>query len=76
MLEARIGGERHTAPKDVERHATQKELLAKKGTAPEPVIIAKTREGYDLIEGWHRVIQELIKFPEGYERKAWTFQST
>jgi GNAT superfamily N-acetyltransferase len=37
----------------------------------EPIIVAKLSNGYDLIEGWHRTIQHLKEFPQGYTAPAW-----
>jgi len=41
------------------------------GVNPEPIIVAKLSNGYDLIEGWHRTIQHLQAYPEGYTASAW-----
>lgn len=75
-LMKRMGGATHDAPKNIQRHQTQAELQKKRGApSQEPIIIAKKREGYDLLEGWHRTIEALKEWPEGYEQRAWTFQS-
>jgi hypothetical protein len=55
---------------DQERHAKQKELLAK-GPSAEPIIVIKNADGYELVEGWHRTIQSLEAWPAGYKQPAW-----
>jgi len=71
QLEQRLKGENpNLVPRDTERHETQKELL-EKGPSEEPIIVFKTPQGYDLVEGWHRTIQSLLKWPDGYEQNAW-----
>ena len=43
---------------------TQKELLQSKGISEEPIILFKTKNGkYELVEGWHRIIQLFILYP-------------
>ena len=71
-IEARAGGTVNPfqVPKDEERHATQQKLLAA-GPSQEPIIVVETPRGYELIEGWHRTIQSLQMWPEGYKQNAW-----
>jgi hypothetical protein len=58
--------------KDAERHATQARLAQQQGgVRKEPVIITKTTQGWDLIEGWHRTIQHFAQYPEGYTGPAY-----
>ena len=61
-------------PKDAERHATQQAMIAKQGVSKEPIIVIKTPQGLDLLEGWHRTIQHLRAFPQGYTGPAWIGQ--
>lgn len=58
-------------PRDQQRHSTQSRLLAKRGISREPVIIIKTRDGYELVEGWHRTVQNFKMYPDGYVGPAW-----
>ena len=58
-------------PRDAERHALQSQMIQQKGVSAEPIIVAKLSNGYDLIEGWHRTIQHLKAFPQGYTAPAW-----
>ena len=58
-------------PRDTERHAAQASIIQKQGVSGEPVIIVKQPDGYELIEGWHRTIQNLQAHPEGYTGLAW-----
>ena len=56
--------------KDAERHAKQRELQSL-GPSEEPIILIATPEGYELLEGWHRTIQALRKWPKGYRQNSW-----
>ncbi len=75
-LERRQGGEVNPfgIPKDAERHQTQANLV--KGKNPkdiivrEPVIVFRHGKQYELIEGWHRTIQALKHYPDGYRGYA------
>ena len=72
-LTQRAGGKpavTHVAPKDKQRHQTQKQLI-QKGPSQEPIIVISGPNGYDLIEGWHRTIQSLEQWPDGYKQIAW-----
>lgn len=70
-LKRRIEGENpDLVPRDAERHQKQKEII-KAGPSKEPIIMIKRNDGYELIEGWHRTIQSLLAWPEGYEQAAW-----
>ena len=68
-LREREGGSKNPdqVPNDEERHQKQKELILKKGLPKEPIILIKTGNKYELVEGWHRTIQLLTIFPEGYK---------
>ena len=78
-LQARAGGSaKSTAPdvhiptRDAERHATQAQLAQQQGgVRKEPVILIKTPQGYELLEGWHRTIQHFAKYPNGYVGPAY-----
>lgn len=62
-------------PKDAERHATQSTLSKKAGgVSKEPVIMIKTSQGYQLLEGWHRTIQHFVNHPEGFVGPAYVAQ--
>jgi hypothetical protein len=73
MIQQREGGSSNPlkVPRDVERHELQAKIIQQKGVSPEPIIVAKLNNGYDLIEGWHRTIQHLKAYPEGYTGPAW-----
>jgi len=59
-------------PRDKERHATQAALAQQQGgIRKEPVILIKTPQGYELLEGWHRTIQHFAKYPNGYTGPAY-----
>ena len=59
-------------PRDKERHATQAALAQQQGgVRKEPVLLVKTTNGYELLEGWHRTIQHFAKYPEGYTGPAY-----
>ena len=61
----------YNVPKDDERHATQAAIIHQQGVASEPIILMKGRNQYYLIEGWHRTIQHLRAYPQGYQGPAW-----
>lgn len=71
-LRSREGGKSnpHNVHRDAERHETQKQLIAA-GPSQEPIIVIHTPQGYELQEGWHRTIQSLQKWPQGYNQLAW-----
>ena len=73
MIQSREGGSSNPfqVPRDAERHAQQSQMIQQKGVSAEPIIVAKLSNGYDLIEGWHRTIQHLKAFPQGYTGPAW-----
>lgn len=73
MIKSREGGNSNPfkVRKDAERHAQQLKMIQKQGIRTEPIIVAKLENGYDLIEGWHRTIQHLKAYPEGYIGPAW-----
>jgi hypothetical protein len=73
---AREGGTRNpmAVPRDAQRHATQAEIINKTGMANQEPIIVIQRPGVDgleLVEGWHRTIQNIRAFPNGYRGRAW-----
>jgi GNAT superfamily N-acetyltransferase len=58
--------------KDAERHTTQAALAKQQGgIRKEPVILLKTSQGYELLEGWHRTIQHFARYPDGYTGPAY-----
>lgn len=73
MIKQREGGSSNPSkvPRDAERHELQAKIIQQKGVSLEPIIVAKLSNGYDLIEGWHRTIQHLKAYPEGYTGPAW-----
>jgi hypothetical protein len=73
QINKREGGSKNPfqVPRDTERHATQASIIQKQGVSGEPVIVLKKPDGYDLVEGWHRTIQNLQAHPEGYVGPAW-----
>jgi hypothetical protein len=73
QIRKREGGSKNPfqVPRDTERHATQAAIIKKQGVSGEPVIMLKKPDGYDLVEGWHRTIQNLQAHPEGYTGPAW-----
>jgi len=72
-IKLRAGGSANPygVPKDAERHATQQAMIQTQGVSQEPIIVFKTAQGYDLAEGWHRTIQHLQAYPQGYKGPAW-----
>jgi len=73
-LPQRVQGEEHQGPtnkNDASRGAFAADSLQDKTSYDEPVILAKMGSKYQLIEGWHRVIQLLRSFPQGTTQKAW-----
>ena len=61
----------YNVPNDAERHELQKQMIQQRGVSPEPVILRNTPGGYDAIEGWHRTMQHLNAYPQGYKGPAW-----
>jgi len=62
----------HIPARDAERHATQAALAKQQGgVRKEPVILIKTPQGYELLEGWHRTIQHFHMYPNGYTGPAY-----
>ena len=74
-LKGRVGGSSDMGmniPRDAERHTTQAALAQQQGgVRKEPVIIIKTPQGYELLEGWHRTIQHFAMYPNGYVGPAY-----
>ena len=66
-LKEREGGSKNPyfVPKDIERHNKQMELLQQQGISKEPIILLQRGDKYELMEGWHRVIQLLNQYPDG-----------
>jgi hypothetical protein len=73
LIRKREGGSKNPlgVPRDTERHAAQAAMIQQKGVSKEPIIVFKTPQGYDLVEGWHRTIQNLQAYPTGYRGPAW-----
>jgi predicted transcriptional regulator len=75
LLIGRAGGSSDLGmgiPRDKERHATQATLAQQQGgVRKEPVLLIKSANGYELLEGWHRTIQHFHKFPDGYTGPAY-----
>jgi len=70
-LQKRMRGENpDLVPRDTERHTVQKKRL-QQGPSSEPIIVREQSDGYQLLEGWHRVIQSLLMWPKGFEQDAW-----
>ncbi len=61
----------YNVPNDAERHELQKQMIQQRGVSPEPVILRSTPGGYNAIEGWHRTMQHLNAYPQGYKGPAW-----
>ena len=72
-IKKREGGKSNPnqVPKDAERHQVQSKLISDRGVSKEPIIVIKKSDGYDLWEGWHRTIQNINQFPNGYKCNAW-----
>jgi hypothetical protein len=75
LLIGRAGGSSDLGmgiPRDKERHATQATLAQQQGgVRKEPVLLIKSANGYELLEGWHRTIQHFVKYPDGYTGPAY-----
>ena len=67
-LKIRDGGKvnPYNIPKDEERHAGALERIGSKGMPTEPILLIKNGEKYELVEGWHRTMQLLNLYPNGY----------
>lgn len=66
------GAEHLMVPRDDERHQAQSELIKQRGQAnQEPIIVIARKNGYELIEGWHRTVQNTKAFPDGWRGQAW-----
>jgi hypothetical protein len=72
-LKERAGGSKNPygVPRDTERHATQAAMIQKQGVRTEPIIVFRRSDGFELVEGWHRTIQHLQAYPNGYTGPAW-----
>jgi len=72
LLKPRMAGLKLEFVKDdEERHQIQLDILKKNGPSKEPIIVTKTNGEYELQEGWHRTVQSLLLWPEGYQQNAW-----
>jgi len=75
LLIGRAGGSSDLGmgiPRDKERHATQAALAQQQGgVRKEPVLLIKSANGYELLEGWHRTIQHFVMYPNGYTGPAY-----
>lgn len=73
LLDERDGGNAnpYDIPNDAERHALQAKLLKEQGISKDPIIVIERKDGYELAEGWHRTIQTMLVYPEGYIAPAW-----
>jgi len=68
LLKKRDGGKQFRNLKgDAERHQTQKKLIIKNGLPTEAIIILDQNGKYELVEGWHRIIQLFILYPKGFK---------
>jgi hypothetical protein len=67
-MKERKGGSKNPygVPRDEERHETQKNLILKRGMPQEPIIMFYDNGKYELWEGWHRTMQLLQIYPQGY----------
>lgn len=70
-LRARADGELSGFRDDAHKHAAQRARLERDGPPKEPLILRARPNGMELIEGWHRTIQGLQLWPEGYRQPAW-----
>jgi len=73
---AREGGtlNPYAVPRDAERHQAQASIISRTGSPNQEPIIVVQRPGVDgleLLEGWHRTIQNIRAFPHGYRARAW-----
>jgi hypothetical protein len=68
VLSIRDGGKSnpYDVPKDLERHVGAMERIESKGMPTEPIILIKSGDKYELVEGWHRTMQLLTLYPDGY----------
>jgi hypothetical protein len=60
-------------PGDAERTEIQRKLIGKYGEGKnEPVILLKKKNGYELMEGWHRTMSVLCIGSDGTDNyKKW-----
>ena len=67
-LKEREGGKKiYWLDNDEKRHQTQKELIIKNGFPTEPIIMLDQNGLYELVEGWHRIIQLFSLYPQGFK---------
>jgi len=72
LLQSRVSGTKlpFEIPRDSERHEIQQKLISQ-GPSQEPIMVLARGGQYELVEGWHRTIQSMKKWPEGYNQIAW-----
>ena len=61
-------------PKHAERFDRQRQHLQTQSVSREPIIVQKsTREPgkYTLLEGWHRTVETMKQYPQGYSTPAY-----
>lgn len=72
---ARVGQTyKSKVPRDQERFAAQANIIKQTGRPnPEPIVcVQRPRvDGLELIEGWHRTIQNINNFPNGWRQQVW-----
>jgi hypothetical protein len=73
QLKERLSGKVLGIPRDAERHAAQRALLLQRGTR-EPILLVQEGRRYDLLEGFHRTVQALQLFPDGYDQPAYVWK--
>jgi hypothetical protein len=57
---------------DPERQAGATRRLIKSGVSKEPIIMTLRTDGkYELVEGWHRTMQSLQMWPNGYRQSVY-----
>lgn len=58
-------------PNDAERHLKAEKLLREKGKPFGPIVVYDNRGKFYLLEGWHRTIQALKLWPDGYDQPTY-----
>ena len=53
QIQQREGGSKNPfqIPRDAERHAAQAAMIQQRGVSKEPIIVIKSADGYELVEG-------------------------
>jgi hypothetical protein len=63
-------------PNNDKRHEIQAKKIEEEGPSQEPLIGVLMKDGkIELLEGWHRTLEALKAFPDGYNARAYLFQS-